>query len=291
MEKKFKKRLSAFLIALCPLGIVSCETPFQPGEEDQTFQTLHLTASAGKEIVFSVSQAATKATETNASTLNTGGFKVSATRGDQENETKAWENISFTKKGDVFCGDKWWPSVNPDYHFYASNLDLTHTANGAIVNADTETDAVCAYIQTPGYNQSNVLNFEHILARIGTISLANPSNYDNTTVNSITLTPVTSGTYNIRTKEWTQTQSGNPVTLNNGNNDLWCIPGAYTMTVNYTLKKDDYTKTFTKTGNLTLTAGKKNQLQGNLPAGDEQELTFTITVVEWENQEQTISFP
>ncbi len=291
MEKKFTKRLIAFLIGLLPLGLDSCESPLLPEEEDQTVQTLHLTASAGKEIVFSVGEAATKASETDASTLNTSGFKVSATQGDAESETKVWENVNFTKNGNVFSGNKWWPSTNPDYHFYASNLALTHTVNGATINVNTETDAVCAYIQTPNYGQSNTLDFIHILARIGTISLTDPDNYDKTTVNSITLTPVTSGTYNIRTETWSNTQNGTQVNLNKGENDLWCIPGAYTMTVTYTLKKDDYTKVFTKTADLTLTAGKKTHLQGELPAGDEQELTFTVTVATWGNENQTITFP
>lgn len=291
MEKKFMKRLTAILTVLLPLGINSCETPLRPEEEDQSFQSLHLTASAGKEIVFSVPEAATKASVTDASTLNQSGFKVSATKGTAGSETAVWSDVSFTKNGNVFSGNKWWPSTDPSYHFYASNLALTHTAAGATINVNTETDAVCAFLDAPKYNDSNELKFIHILARLGTITLTNPSNYDNTTVNSITLTPVISGIYNIRTGDWSQTQNGSQKTLTQEDNDLWCVPGNYTITVEYTLTKGDYVKTFVKTGNLKLETGKKNNLRGTLPAGDEKEITFTVTVIDWDDQNQDITFP
>ena len=62
-----------------------------------------------------------------------------------------------------------------------------------------------------------------------------------TTVSSISITPYISGTYNIRTQEWSHLQPGQTIPLSSSN-DIWCIPSYYTLTVQYTLSREDYTE-------------------------------------------------
>lgn len=144
---------------------------------------------------------ATKATEVTGSTLNSGGFNVSATTGSAGSESSAWNNVAFSKVGDYFVGTgsgKWWPTSDPGYHFYASNTDLTFAAGGTTVAAINEADVVCAYLASPTYNSTNTLTFEHIFARITDVTLTAVEGYTITGV-SVYVTPKTGGTYNLRT--------------------------------------------------------------------------------------------
>lgn len=270
---------------------VTATTLYEKEVLDQQTLVAQMNKTSGTQIMFKLADIATKATETTISTLESGGFKVTATKGTSGDETAVWNNASFTKSGSVFSGDKWWPISNPNYHFYASNMDLTFHASGTTISPSTNTDAVCAYIGTPNYGNPNTLNFQHVFARIGNVTIQAP-NYYSVTVSSVTITPYTSGTYNLRTQEWSGKQPGSAVNLNIGSaNDLWCIPGSYTLTVEYTLTRGEYIKTFTKSGTVTLTAGKTNNLTGTLPNGDAVGIEFSISVAGWDSQSQAINFP
>ena len=256
------------------------------GRQNLTAQILPID---GKQIQFAVADEQTKASIVDGNTLRQSGFYVSATTGDTGNETAKWTNVRFTRSGSVYIGGKWWPSVDPQYHFYASNAPLEYTENGGTVTVSTDTDVVCSYIPTASYEVPNILFFNHILARVGTISLEAPSGYD-AVINSISFTPLTNGTYNILTHTWSGTSTGEAVTLSSSTpNDIWCIPSSYTFTINYTLSVDDYSQDYTKITNVTLVAGKTNNLSGTLPSGDAYRLTFSLDVTAWGNEDHSLT--
>ena len=231
------------------------------------------------QILFRLAEALTKVPETTANTLVRDGFQVSATTGNPGNEKEAWTNASFSRNGEVFSGDKWWSPADSSYHFYASNADLAFDASGALVYASTEEDVVCAHIPIPSFRQPNELAFQHIFARLDKVDIQGPERYT-TTVLSVSITPYISGTYNLRTHEWSDLQPGEPVLLG-ADNDLWCVPGYYSLTVQYTLTLGDYTQTFTKDRLIVLPAGKTSNLLGKLPTGQAQEMEYTLEVADW----------
>lgn len=234
----------------------------------------------------------TKATEVTGTTLETSGFKVSATTGSAGSESAAWTNIAFTKKGSVWTGDKYWPDSNPSYHFYASNINLSHTVSGATVNASNDVDVVCAYMATPTYKEDNTLTFEHVFARIGSMTVSAASGYTISGV-SILITPRVSGTYNLLAGAgqtdgtgWSGTSTGSAQELANStpgtkSNDVYLVPGRYTLTATWTATRGDYTKTFTGvTYDVDIVGGKVNTISATL-GGLAQKIRFSVIVSPW----------
>ena len=266
------------------------------------------TGPDGDRIVFGSAYATKDAQATKAEAVTSlSSFYASATTGAAGSEAAVWTSATFTKDGatDDYKGDKWWPSSNPSYHFYASNSAITFAAGGSTVAATDATDVVCAYMASPAYKTKNTLVFEHIFARLGTVTVSADSGY---TINniSITITPYTGGTYNIRTGAgntdgtgWSNLASGSITGIANpsvdaGNaksNNIYLVPGTYTLTVSWRATKGLYSETFTnKTATVFLEAGKVNALTTTL-GGNAKEPAFTVTVTPWEHETDDIEMP
>ena len=266
--------------------------------------------------------AATRATEVTTSNLNS--FYVNATTGSgSENIVSNFQNTVFTKDGNIWKGGKFWPSSNPSYHFYASNSQLTHTTNGATVSpANANTDIVVGYIATPTYQQQNTLVMNHIFAQVGTVKMLAPAGY---TVSNLTvsLQPRTSGTYNLKNGSWTSTGNAGSTTyilgtsansgvsistaggsVTSNDNDLWLVPGQYTLTASYTITKGDYSATYSgssaKTCTVTLVQGANNNIGPVVSGGSEvpnipepsdvADISFSVTVTPWTDNPVSAQF-
>lgn len=237
--------------------------------------------------------------EVTTASINSSGFRASATTGSAGSESAVWTNEAFTVNADGFftaSGEgRWWPQGgDPNYHFYASNASLTHTAAGATVSATNSVDVVCAYKETPVYKSVNSLNFEHIFARLSDVSVSAKDGYTITDI-SIMLTPKTGGTYNLRLGAgqtdgtgWSGvTTAASPVNIAAGDpgvksNDLWLVPGWYEVTLGWTATKGDYTKTFSGVLQFVqLTRGKINTLTASI-GGDAKDVQFAVSVTPWD---------
>ena len=219
-------------------------------------------------------------------------FKASATKG--ASETQVWTNATFTKSGTVYKGDKWWPKDDETYHFYASNAELTYSSSGNTVHASNTTDVLCAYMASPTYKGVNTLQFKHIFARLGSVTVSASEAYTITGVD-IKITPITGGTYNLKTGSdktdgtgWSETTAGAATAIANAtpgtkSNDIYLVPGTYALTATWTATKGEYTETFTsKTVNVNLVAGKINNISASLK-GDATEITFKVEIASWTN--------
>ncbi len=218
-------------------------------------------------------------------------FNASATTG-SSTETAVWTSQAFTKSGDVFRGDKWWPKDNPSYHFYASNVPLTFTEAGNTVAATNETDVVCAYQATPGYRETNTLFFSHIFARLGSVTVAEADGYTISDID-IQITPKTGGTYNLKSgygkldgTGWSSLTTGSPVSIASSApgtqaNDLYLVPGEYTLSASWTATKGNYSQSFSsKNLSVNLVAGKINLITAQIK-GDATEISFAVNVAAW----------
>ena len=178
-------------------------------------------------------------------------------------------------------------------------------------------DVVVATAQ--GYYGTTVpLTFRHIFARLGTMTVNTQSGYT-LSVSSISAPCIPDGQYvfipdypgyeynnnygSVETfvslEEWDyiddgETPAPNPLgftnkTLTRGSNDFLLLPGTYTISITYTLTKGDYSQTFTKTAEVTLEAGKINNITCTAVGGSAQEIQATVTVQAWNNNAITAS--
>lgn len=244
------------------------------------------------QILFNVSgsfdaRVETKATEV--TTANLTEFYVTATTGTiGSDETAAFSSVSFTgTPGGAYTGGKYWPSIDPGYHFFASSLPMTFSAGACTVAATTANDVVCSYIESPTYKGNNTLSFSHILGRIGTLSVSPSEGY---TLSSLTVrvTPKVSGTYDLRTGAghydgtgWSGVAEGTETTLSASDNQLYVIPGEYELTFDYTLTKGDYVEAFSKIATISVLSGVTNNISCTLPSGRAQGITVFVSLSSW----------
>ena len=161
-------------------------------------------------------------------------FNVLATVSEGGGETKRFYS-PFSNSGGIFRSSQgiYWPSSDPGYHFYASNqtIYVGNAAKGPYVSAGgCQTDVVCAYIANPGYRTVNALEFNHILARVENVSTADFAGFEDV---GISLRYAYSGNYFFRDGSWTALRYKTQNLSLSGNNDLWIIPGTYTLTVSF----------------------------------------------------------
>lgn len=240
----------------------------------------------------------TKATEVTTSNLST--FNVNCVTGTLGSAETTVFNQAFTKSDNVFKAGYFWPTTDPSYKFYASNVELTPSASGPSVSAASSTDVVVAVLASPTFKAVNTLAFSHVFARITTVTINPPADGAKIDKLSLKVTPKTGGTYSLFSGNgktdgtgWsttsngsetvlceTATQTANAVTKTN---DLYLVPGTYTLTVSYTLSKPGYSEDFTKTATVSIVGGKKNTLNATLPNSNATEIEFSVEVASWED--------
>lgn len=281
------------IVYLCLLAaLASCSkqnvTPAPSGDEDLV------------PIIFNVSGLDTEVeTKTSELTeLNT--FNVLCTTGSAGSETSVWSIPSVNKNGMEYNTGKYWPITNPSYNFYASNVGMTFKSQGSVITpSGMDTDIVVAYRANAQYKTTNNLTFRHIFSRIGNVTVQSPEGYEAYDV-SITITPrVANGTttvYDIRNNTWSNAVDGSVQTICNVAdatvlNDIWLVPGDYSLSATYSLRKGEWVDTaIKKTAPVNLQIGKVNNITCTLPAGNASEIVFNVTLEPWVQKSVTASF-
>lgn len=219
-------------------------------------------------------------------------FNATCTTGSAGSESQVWNNVSFSG-GPNYTGGKFWPNdADPSYHFYASNAAITFAAGGSTVAATNATDVICAYKAANTWKSKNDLTFDHIFGRIGNVIVNAGTGYTISGV-TINITPKTGGTYNIRTGAgqsddtgWSSLMTGSATNIANAtpstkSNDLWLVPGTYTLTASWTAAKDAYSESISgKTVDVVITKGKINTITTTL-GGNANEITLGVTITPW----------
>ena len=225
-----KKLVCLFIL----LGAVACEQLSLAPDTDQVTDEIVFLAN---NITAEVETKATAVTETD---LTTYGFKASCVSGSAGSDSEVWSNVEFAKSGTYWKGGKYWPTSDPTYRFYAvypKSYSMTAAAAAATISASNAHDIVCAYASSSTYKTTNTLTFNHIFARLGSVTVSAGSGYSISNI-TINITPKTGGTYNLRTGAWSNQTSGSATNIANSTpgikkNNLCCqnkdsdnIPGA-----------------------------------------------------------------
>lgn len=284
------KRLLYCIPALA-LFCVSCE-------KDADMHTL----DNSEEICFTVESVFNAEVKTKATSAVTelASFNVNAVKGALGSTETSIFNAEFTKDGSssTYKGGKYWPATDPSYRFYASNVKLTPSAEGPVVEAGNTTDIVCAVLADPSFKTSNALVFSHIFARIGFCNIIAPEGYAVSGL-EVTLTPKTGGLYNLYAGNgktdgtgWSSVSEGSSAMLASSigstiDNGLYLVPGNYVLSASYTLTAGDYSESFTKTSSVSIVGGKINNISATLPEGGAQQIAFTVSVAPWETNNIT----
>lgn len=225
----------------------------------------------------------TKTVETNAATLTS--FDVLAVTGTPGSESPGWGPVSFTGTT-VYTGGRHWPlEGDPEWTFYASNAPMAFSAAGATVTATSGTDVVVARNATATPRVRNTLTFDHIFSRIGYVIVIQEAGYTVSDV-SVSITPKTGGVYNIRTGAWSSVTTGSPTGIAPSSpgyvlNDVYLVPGEYTLTASWHVEKGVYSEDFTGVeSTVTLEAGHLHMMEITL-GGNASSIIVSLSLNPW----------
>ena len=240
-----------------------------------------------------------------ATQVQSAGFAVNCVTVSSTDDVDVWNNAHFVYEGgsSKYEADKWWPNLDPEYKFYAvfpHTYTMTFAAGGPTISVtdanndnDVDADILCAFMGSPTYKSAdNTFAFEHIFARLCDVTVSQVSPYTISAV-SIYITPKIGGTYNLKTGSgqtgdtgWSSPVSGvatNIAAASPGtkNNNIYLLPGSYTLTATWTATKDNYTQTFSNiTKDVTLVRGKQNNISVSF-TGNGTEIQFGVSVADW----------
>lgn len=286
---------------LLALALGACRKEYREGETGGLGKAPILFQAGG---VRMTAQSVTKAGMVDGSSLARDGFRVSATVGSAP-EREVWTNAWFSQSGDVFRGDKWWPLDQLSYHFYASNASLSYTSAGNIVTVYNTTDIVCAYLASPVFKSLNSLQFNHIFACLGDVTVSAVEGYTITDIQMVII-PRIGGTYNLKAGNghtdgtgWSNISEGPVIQLagdvpGTQENDLLLVPGEYTVSLSWTATStggaSDHYSVNTR---MNLSAGRRSSVSCTL--GGAPEVTLGVSLasfeeVDWVDDPACLSF-
>lgn len=298
---KFIRNISLLLAAV---GVLSVSCNKTAGVADEPSQAVMFSV-AGDGISVDVETKATPVTAANISPINV--MAVTGTPG--TSEVTAWSGAfnDSTTPGQFVAtaGDRFWPATgDPGWKFYACNMAMTPSPAGPTVAATASTDVVCAFQGTPTPRTSNTLVFDHILARINNVTVNAQTGYTISNV-VISIVPNVSGTYNMFTglgqtdgTGWSGLAPGSATVISRPDglpgvqtNDLWLVPGSYSVTASWRATKGDSVQDYAdKAQTVAITASKLNNLVTTL-GGNASEVVFSVTVNEWTDLNVPVNFP
>ena len=229
-------------------------------------------------------------TKTSAITSVPSTLNYSMTTGTIGSETSKIESASGNVgSGKIATGV--YQSLTPtSYNYYVSNAAITFAASGSTISAVNTTDVIAGKVTSKETNPS--VKLDHIFARTGTFTLNAQEGYEISGISwkiQSGSSGGTKGTFNMATKMWSSVSALAQQSVASGT-DLYLVPGNYTLSVTYTLKKEDWTNTFTKTASVKLEAGKINNISGTAVGGTAEEITLSVTLTAWTDNDITITF-
>lgn len=252
-------------------------------------------SAAGEGISTSVETKATAVTSL--TSFNVGC--VTGTLGSSETEVF---NVVFSGSSNTYTGNQFWPISDAGYKFVGSNVAMTAAATGYTVAASNSTDVLCAVLASPTYKAKNTLVFDHIFARLGDVVVTAAEHYTISDVD-IKITPKTGGTYSLFAGNgktdgtgWSATTVGSATSIANAtpgtkSNDIYLVPGTYTLSATWTATRGASVETFSnREQTVSLTAGKINKITTTL-GGAASEITFGVEVTPWGNNTLDVNFP
>ena len=215
------------------------------------------------------------------------------TAGTWKNETSRWASASASVSSGKISTGKYQTATATAYNYYIANSAITFAAGGSTISAGNTTDVIAGCTQGATNSTAPSVTLEHVFARTGTLTCNTQSGY---TISNVSWkiqsksgsTGGTAGTYNIATKGWSGVTALSQQAITSSS-DLYCTPGVYTVTVSYTLSLGDWSQSFTKSGDVTLVAGKINNITCTAIGGAASQISLSVTLAAWGTQALTLT--
>lgn len=263
----------------------------------QKVQVLEFSDVLSEEIILSVADGSidmevqTKATEITAVPTS---LYLERTTGTWKSESAKNGSASVSvSSGKINTG--WYQTATPTaYNYYVSNKAITFAAGGSTISVSNDTDVIAGCTQAATNSTAPSVALDHVFARTASLTCNTQSGYE---ISNISWkiksksggTGGTAGTYNIATGGWSGV-TALAETAFNDNSDLYLNPGVYTISVTYTLQKDAWSGTFTRSGDVTFVAGKKNSITCTATGGNASQIVLSVTLNSWGTQSHTLTF-
>lgn len=279
---EFFNKNNGFLFTVIAFGLFLCSCGKTDGHEEAVSDPAVRFTTCLEEDLFSVD---TKTTQVNS--LSATGFNVVAVTGTPGSESLSWGPAAFSGPT-VFTGGMYWPEEsesNPGWVFYASNGTLSFASGGTTVAAANSTDIVVARKADAMPRHSNTLVFSHVFSRIGNVIVTEEDGYTISNV-MIRITPKTGGNYNIRTGAWSNVVTGSATNISPSEpgmqtNDLYLVPGTYTLSASWHVEKGGYSEDFSNVqDDVTLEAGHLHVMEIVL-GGNASSIIINLTLSPW----------
>lgn len=289
--------------------VVACLVPAACKKASQTPECERIAFKAGIESLSD--RPGTKAPVTPVTSLEK--FYVTASIGLDMKEQQVFGNEPFVydPESGYYISSRYWPAADEGYHFYASNLPINFAFKGDFyLDAGVDVDAVSAYVPFGTWMAVNNLTFRHLLSRVGTVTVkpqqigkGNTDYYDISEI-VINIIPETHGHYILGDNLWEKTSSDNvPRNMATSvavipdsapyftqENDIWALPGKVKALLSYKAVYQEWYKTYTDIPvKINLRQGCVNDITFEL-GGDPVDITFTVTVRDWNDIETDIEF-
>ena len=234
-----------------------------------------------------------------------------ATTGAGSYESLKWAPATATvdvSNGKISTG-KYQTSTPTAYNYYAANYNFNIPGSGHVLMTvpDNTYDIIAGKTSSSTSSTTPSVTLGHIFARTGSLTLTAQNGY------SISGTPTwkivgksdingTAGEYDMSEGQWTSastklstamTFTSKPATGTTSTSDIFLIPGTYTVSVTYTLTKGasgEFSKTYTKSSDITLQAGKIHNINGVTTPDDAQDITLSVTLQNWQEVVNDLEF-
>lgn len=247
--------------------------------------------------------------ESTLSSLQKDGMYVTATRGIRGTDESVYmEGVRHDVVDNASTSSYFWPSEETGrLSFYALNVNNTPVFKNGVTAvtvpvAPADGDVIAAFADSLAtlHGEPVTLDFRHVMARLFDIKLRTSDAAARAFVNSITITPAwDDGNYDFIAAKVTGITPGTaqsisvpsslefnttPKSVGQSSVDRLVVEGSVTVRINYTLKRNGYEATMTKTGVVNLPAGRKTTITGVL-ADDARGIVFSVAVQPWTEAE------
>ena len=209
-----------------------------------------------------------------------------ATSGSGTSETQKFANSYSSVSSSKINTGKYQTATASTYNYYVSNAFLNVGADTYVsASGGTDgTDVICGRVSSSSATPS--ITMGHIFARTGTLSLSAPSGYTVSGTPSWSIMKSgtntgTAGTYNLRTGAWSSVSGLTSYTSFNSSSDMYLIPGTYSIKVQFTLTRGNFSKEYTQTGSITVAAGNKYNITASTSSAEAVQVVFTTSVTAW----------
>lgn len=279
MKKYIFVLLGVLALAACNKAVVSSDGGVYYDEPQEI-----VLGMVSDDIDFSVDTKATAITSLPSS------LYWGATTG-SSSETAKWSSSSASLSSGKINTGKYQTATATAYNYYVSNVNMSIGANTTI-SASNGTDVIVGRTAA-STSTTPAVTLNHIFARTGSLTATAPSGFSASNVSWTIVSKGdisgTAGTYNLRTSAWSSPTKLTTASALTSSSDMYLIPGTYTISVTYTLTKGDNVQTYTKSGDVTLVAGKINNIACTLVSNAVNEIQISLTLTAWGSQNLTLT--